>query len=86
VKHDPSIVAWIQYRLSRGTLPRTTPLRVSAGPGDGGECLACGEPIPSHDTGHELEWRDAEKPQSASMHSQCYQIWEVLRIDAADPA
>jgi hypothetical protein len=86
VGYEPNIVAWIRERLSRGNLPRTEPLRVSAGAGAGTQCLACGESIPSTDTEHEIEWQDAEKPQSASMHSRCYRIWEALRIEAADLA
>lgn len=62
-------------------LPDRAPERIWGGPGSGGACALCGEPVTAEQTELELEFsqHNGNAGQDHRLHARCFALWEHER-------
>ena len=72
-------------RVQRHLLPATTRVPLWAGPGSGGACSLCGEPLSPVEIEYEIEEGVCENRRTFRLHIRCHAVWEAaLREHSAD--
>ena len=72
-----SLVETVHRKVLTGTLRPDEPLKLWAGPGVGGPCSVCDEPILRSQTEYELQYYDDRPP--TRLHVRCHSLWETER-------
>lgn len=68
--------------MAAGKLPDRAPERIWGGPGSGGACALCGEPVPAEQTELELEFSQNTQANGGGvhrLHARCFTLWELER-------
>ena len=64
--------------IRAGLLPKQHPLSTWGGPGSGGSCAVCGNPVPRDEHGFELEFRETDgRVEPRYVHLPCFAAWDA---------
>jgi hypothetical protein len=72
MSQSDDLLSRIRQRIIAGDLPKENCHMTWYGPGTGGICVACDQPIGAHDV--EVEC-DLPKGGTIRLHRRCYEIW-----------